>query len=398
MIGNSATRYGAVTKALHWSMAAGILAMIPLGIFAADAPFATADELAQKAWMFSLHKTIGVALFFLALIRIAWAISQPKPAPLHPDRPLETFLAELVHWMVYVLLVTVPLSGWIHHAASQGFAPIWWPFGQSLPLIPKSETLSSAAAGAHGATEMLLVISLFLHIAGAVKHHVVDRDATLRRMLPGKVDAGVPGKRSHHATPAVLAIGAVVAAMGLGGANKIDSVAAPAINAPQLEAAISDWQVQDGTLALSVQQFGQTVEGQFADWMAEISFDETVAEGPAGSVTVVVAIPSLTLGTVTDQAMGPDFFDAAQFGTATFTSQILAGPEGYTAPGTLTLKTTESPLTLSLQISVSDGVATATGEATVDRRAFGIGDAMTDPGQLGFEVPLSISVTAVHAK
>ena len=144
---NTTARYGSVAKTFHWLTALGILAVIPLGIIANDLPYDTAEQLADKAWLFSLHKTVGVTLFFVALARILWALSQPKPAPLHPDRGVETLLAEIVHWLLYGSLVLVPLSGWVHHAATEGFAPIWWPFGQNLPLVPESLTLSETAAG-----------------------------------------------------------------------------------------------------------------------------------------------------------------------------------------------------------------------------------------------------------
>ena len=79
---NTATRYGAVTKTLHWLTAGGILAAIPLGIVANDWAFDTPEALATKATLFSLHKTVGVTIFFVALVRIIWAVTQPKPAPL----------------------------------------------------------------------------------------------------------------------------------------------------------------------------------------------------------------------------------------------------------------------------------------------------------------------------
>lgn len=98
---NTNDHYGTLSKALHWVTAIGIIAMIPLGKIATDVAYDTAEALAQKAWPFQIHKTLGVALFFLALIRIGWMLSQHKPAPLHPERRLETFLAELMHWLLY---------------------------------------------------------------------------------------------------------------------------------------------------------------------------------------------------------------------------------------------------------------------------------------------------------
>ena len=77
----------ASTKTFHWLTALLILTLIPLGWYANQLPFDTGAELAFKAQLFSYHKTLGVAAFFVALLRILWALTQPKPAPLHPEPP-----------------------------------------------------------------------------------------------------------------------------------------------------------------------------------------------------------------------------------------------------------------------------------------------------------------------
>ncbi|MEL6211146.1 MAG: cytochrome b/b6 domain-containing protein, partial [Pseudomonadota bacterium] len=97
---NTASSYGGVTKTLHWLTALLILTLIPLGVVANNMAYelrnasAPSDALlAQTAWLFSLHKTLGVAVFFVALARIAWAVTQPKPGLLHPDRKAESLAA-----------------------------------------------------------------------------------------------------------------------------------------------------------------------------------------------------------------------------------------------------------------------------------------------------------------
>jgi len=97
---NTADRFGSVSKTFHWLTALGIIVLMPLGVIANGMPYETSEQLADKAWMFSLHKTVGVAVFFIALARIVWAISQPKPGLLHPDRKVETLAAETVHWQL----------------------------------------------------------------------------------------------------------------------------------------------------------------------------------------------------------------------------------------------------------------------------------------------------------
>ncbi|WP_299376627.1 cytochrome b/b6 domain-containing protein [uncultured Tateyamaria sp.] len=394
---NSANSFGAVSKTFHWLTALLILSLMPLGLIANEMPYDTSEELTRKAWMFSLHKTLGVAVFFVALARIGWALSQPKPGPMHPDRKAESLAAETVHWLLYGSLVAVPLTGWIHHAATTGFAPIWWPFGQTLPMVPKSEAVAATFAGAHWVLTKVLGLALLLHIAGALKHHVIDRDATLRRMWFGQTNLPATPAKHAHGAPIVAALALWALALTGGAALGVYAPHGGPATGPALAAVQSDWQVEDGALTLTVTQLGSEVTGSFADWTAAIRFDETVTQGVAGDVEVMVAIGSLTLGAVTAQAMGPDYFDASAFPTAIFAADILAAPEGYTAQGTLTIKDRSVPVTLPFTLVLDAGTAEMTGALSLDRRAFGIGDNMTDEGSLKFNVDVQVSLTARQA-
>lgn len=393
---NTPSRYGIVTRSFHWLTALLIVTLIPLGIIANGLPYETNAELAQKALLFSLHKTLGVTVFFVALARIGWAISQPKPAPLHPNRKAETFLAALVHWLLYASLVLVPLTGWIHHAATTGFAPIWWPFGQSLPFVPKDDVTAHTFAALHIIFERVLVLSILLHVIGALKHHVIDKDTTLRRMWAGtRSQPQTLGATSHGKAPlgAALGIYAVALAIGAGlGLFEGETRAAPG---PALQAVASDWQVQDGTLGITITQFGNSVSGSFDDWTAAIRFDEN-ATGVMGDVEATIAIGSVTLGSVTSQALGADFFDASTFPTAIFKADLMQNPAGagYLAEGSLTLKGVELPLSLPFDLTVEDGIATMQAGTALDRRDFGIGDTMGDEDNLAFGVTVDIALSA----
>lgn len=398
-LSNTQTRYGSVAKTLHWLTALLILCLIPLGILASDAPFDTAEGLARKAWLFSLHKTLGVTLFFVAVLRILWAVTQPKPAPLHPERRGETLLAETVHWLLYGSLILVPVSGWVHHAATEGFAPIWWPLGQSLPFVPKSEAVAGVSAALHVIFERVLLVSILLHIAGALKHHFVDRDDTLRRMLPGRTEAGTGHGKPARGLSVTVAVAAWAAALGIGaglGLFQTDREASAAV-APQLEEVASDWMVQSGSLGIAVTQLGNRVEGAFADWTAAIRFDEAVRTGPAGDVRVEVSIPSLTLGSVTQQALGPDFLAAQEHPVAVFEAEILRTETGDEARGTLTIRDRSVPLTLPFTLVVEDGLARMTGSAVVDRLDFGVGETQ-DAKNLGLDVEIVVSLETRRAE
>ncbi|MCX7560091.1 cytochrome b/b6 domain-containing protein [Sulfitobacter sp. F26204] len=392
-ITNTETRYGSVTKGFHWLTAFLIITLIPLGLIANRLPFETDAELAQKAWLFSLHKTLGVTVFFVAILRLLWTLSQPKPRLLNTDRLVESFTAEMVHWLLYASLIIVPLSGWISHAAAQGFAPIWWPFGQSLPLVPKSTGIEHLFSSVHWFASKLLALSVLLHIAGALKHHFVDHDVTLRRMLPGDLSIGSLPIQKHSRKPIIVAAAVWALVIALGTTQGISDKNST-FSGKSLAEVTSDWLVDRGSIEITVVQFGSEVTGNFADWTSAISFDETIPEGEVGHVTTTIAIPSLTLGSVTQQAFGVDFFDAATYETAKFDGVIRHAIDGYEAVGTLTIKDITVPLVLPFNLAVNEDVAEMRADLTLDRRDFGIGDNIGDEASLAFAVKLAIKLKA----
>ena len=395
---NTTRSYGSVTKTFHWLTALLILAEIPLGLIANGlaeqlrdpAHVASTAVLDRTVLLFSLHKTLGVTIFFVALARILWAFTQPKPGLLNPEHRLEAKAAETVHWLLYGSLILVPVTGWLDHAASVGFAPILWPFGQDLPLVPKSAALSSFLGNLHVIFMRVLVVAILLHVAGALKHYLIDRDKTLQRMLPGEPAAPEPPAQRSGLVPPLAAVAIWIAALSIGLLGGLEETGAQ----PELAAVQSDWSVIDGDLGIVITQMGSEVEGSFADWTAAIQFTDPAVPGPAGHVDVQIAIASLSLGSVTAQALGPDFFDADQFPIATFSGDIDKTETGYTATGPLAIRGQEVIITLPFDLEKTGDTVDVTGQTTVGRLDFGIGDSMRDAGTLGLKVAIQVSLKA----
>lgn len=395
---NTAQTYGSVTKTFHWLTAFLILSAIPLGLIATDLAHRIAagetNLIAQTTLLFSLHKTIGIAAFLTALGRILWALIQPRPGLLNGARRAEATLAGIVHWLLYGAMLITPLSGWVHHAATTGFAPIWWPLGQTLPFVPQSTLVADAATTIHFLSSRVLIAAILLHVGGALKHHLIDRDDTLRRMLPRATVRQSPSTtQPGHALPLLAASVIWLGIISAGAAPALMSATAPANPAPVV-AAPGDWQVQQGTLALTIRQMGSPVQGEFTDWTAQISFADDPAQQVNGRVRVEVTIASLSLGSVTGQAMGGDFFDEATHPRALFEGEILRRDTGFVADGTLTIKGNAAPVALPFDLVLSDDQAQMTGTLTLDRRDFGIGGSVTEEGTLAYGVDIAVSLTA----
>lgn len=215
---NTDASFGTLSKCLHWTGAILIFGMIGLGVFALKYPLDTLDQMAAKWQLFALHKTIGVLAFGFGALRMISMAMQVKPRPLSGHASREVFVARVVHWLMTFLMMLVPLAGWVRHAALPGFAPLFLPFGNSLPFVPADPQLSEYASALHFGFVVLLTGSVLLHILGALKHHIADGDSTLRRMLPGVTDVDVQ-KAPTKAPSLLVALGLIFAVAAISIAN-----------------------------------------------------------------------------------------------------------------------------------------------------------------------------------
>lgn len=390
MISNTTNSYGSMARFFHWSIALLILTDIALGLIG-DATERNAETAGFLQTLYSAHKTIGVTVLALALLRVIWALTQPKPAPLHPDRKAETFVAEVVHWALYGAIFVMPLSGWVIHSAETGFAPIWWPFGQDLPFVPKSEAVAHVAGAIHGLSAIVIYLTVGAHIAGALKHAIIDRDETIARMTRGTA-AGASASKGGHFAPLIpaVALWAAIIAMPI--------LTQPATEHPQETAAIAsssdaNWNVDSGTLSFTVTQMGAPVVGQFGAWTASIQYEDA----GTGQVEVIIDATSLTLGSVTAQAKGAEFFDTSNHATAVFAAQIeQIDGTSHRANGTLTLVGQTVPVVLDFTLDRNGDAATMTSTATLDRRDFGMGSGYSDETTVGFGVTVDVTLAATR--
>lgn len=402
---NTENSYGLIAQLLHWATAALILVLIPLGIYMHDLPVNSADEVVYKSWFYSLHKTLGVMALFVAIARVTWAAVQPHPKLLNADRTMESLAAQTVHWALYGSIILMPFAGWLHHSAAEGFAPIWWPLSQDLPLVPKSPQLASVFAMLHFFTGILLGLSLLLHVGGALKHVLIDRDETLQRMLPGRnfipaIDLAEP---RFKRLPRVLAVFAILIVGGATAANFAINNPETAVKSSAVGptgAAAADWLVdkENSRLDIQILQMGQPVLGQFKTWSAAINFDpENLA---SARIEVEVDVASIALGAVSAQAISPDFLNAVAHPTARLLLETVtsASNNSYEAVGTLSVAGQTVPVTLPFELVIENGRAFVAGEAAVDRLLLGIGK-KGFPGndQLGIEVLVKVKLEAEKA-
>ena len=192
------TRYTTVAIALHWVLAILVLSMIPVGWWMGDAVLVK-ETRAQALEIFPLHKATGMTILALTVVRLFWRLSHTPPPLPQKMAPWERIVARGSHWLFYGLLLAMPIAGWIYSTAgySEAFrtfinVPVTW-FGLfTVPGFPGIADQPEAARKAIGLTAVFVHSKLAwvmlglagLHVAAALKHHFVDRDDVLTRMLP----------------------------------------------------------------------------------------------------------------------------------------------------------------------------------------------------------------------
>lgn len=171
-------RYGAVAQLLHWLMAALIIGAFCVGFYMVDLKMSP-----TKLKLFSYHKWVGVTVFALAFVRVSWRLYRPAP-PLPATIPVwQQHASTLSHRLLYLLVVLVPLSGWLMSSA-KGFQTVYFGVLPIPDLLVKNADLGKQLESLHWALNKLLLAVVLLHAGAALKHHFIHRDGVLLRMLP----------------------------------------------------------------------------------------------------------------------------------------------------------------------------------------------------------------------
>lgn len=170
-------RYSTPAMFVHWLTALLIVVALPLGGYMSDLRLSP-----LKLQLISYHKWIGMTILLLVIARIVVRMKKGAPAPL-PSPAWQLKAAQLTHILLYVLMLAVPLTGWLMSSA-KGFPVVYLGVVPIPDLVAKDEALGDFFKSAHEVLTSGLLGLVVLHVAAALKHHWIDRDATLRRMLP----------------------------------------------------------------------------------------------------------------------------------------------------------------------------------------------------------------------
>jgi cytochrome b561 len=180
-------RYTSVAIVLHWLIAAGVLVLIAIGLTMAHGTITAAT----KFKLFQLHKSVGITVLGLILVRIVWRFGHRPPALPDSMPPIELKAAEATHFVFYLLLLGLPLTGWALVSVSPINIPtilfglVRWPHIGFLTSLHNKAPVAAALDHVHAYSAWALVALILLHVAAALRHHFFIGDDVLGRMLPG---------------------------------------------------------------------------------------------------------------------------------------------------------------------------------------------------------------------
>lgn len=410
-------RYSLAAIVLHWAIAALLLFQIGLGWGLEDLP----KGVAQFAG-FQFHKSVGIAILVLSLARLGVRLFKPRPAPVQDSKP-QMWLASAVHFLLYVVMIAGPLTGWIIISTSKIRLQTMLFGTVPLPDLPVGRALHEPAENLHGLIGTVGFVLILLHVAGALYHHF-KREDVIGRMLPSSII-------SHRSIGIAAVVAIIVGALAVAAGRTMSFSASPPPAATASEAARASepaaepsevalepspstaasevattakavpWKLeQGGRLGFTATYSGEAIKGSFSRWHAAITFDPEDLAGSSIKVTIDLASVQSGDGQRDDMLKSDSFFGVATSPNARFTSTSIreTGTGRYVANGTLSLHGKMRPIAVRFNLKIDGDRATASGTSSLQRLAFGVGQGeWSSADQIADAVGIDFSLRAKKA-
>ena len=386
------TSYNRYSRYIHWLMAFLILLMVFLGWRFDDKD----TFLLNRA---NLHKSIGISILLLTFLRVGLRLAYKAP-PEPPMPKWQLWAAQALHIGFYVVMIAMPLSGWLMVSTSAREIPFFgipWPH---LP-VPQTHEMHETFEAVHGLIAKLLFYGMIpLHVLAALKHQFIDKDTVVEHMVPGLK----PRPILNYRWLLPIGVAALAVALGFGiyrGKPLDEGKAAPpppeatVANSASVEtsassqmtsestsasseaAKITTWTVDKAatTIAFATTFSGEAINGGFNSYTANIAFDPEQLDTSHVKVTIDLASVNSGDGDRDGTLKSDSFFNVASTPKAVYEASSFTKTDAthFVAKGKLTMHGTAKPLNLPFTLNIKSGIATMSGTADLDRTAFGVG-------------------------
>lgn len=395
MLKNSENKYGLITKTIHWVTALLILMLLCMGFKMTSLPFGE-----DKLWVYMLHKSLGLTVLLLAFVRVAWHVISKRPSDLPTHATWEKKLAHVVHFLIYVALFAMPLSGWIMSSAGDFTVQF---FGINMPdIAPKNEKLFDATLWFHQTMALVIIAVVALHAAGALKHHFIDRDITLKRMTHDKV--GFVGAGIIVLIAAIFMVPTLIMAAQQLMDQKPQAQEEAASEQTQGAAETlqqNGWSIdhEKSRITFTATQYGQDFEGHFEGFDGQIIFDPATPDQNKAKIEIKIASIKTGSEDRDTQARSAEWFGIDQYPVAIYETQSITKTDEthFFAKGMLNLHGVTIPVEFPFTLAINGNRAVMAAELILKRLDFGIGQGewqKTDA--VGNDVKVSIAVEAIR--
>lgn len=341
----SAEKYSYVAQAFHWIVGLAILSMIPFGWYMGDVPVSP-----EKFQLYALHKSIGVTILAAVILRFFWRLYDGVPAAMQSHKPWEKKLSKTVHYVLYFLMLLMPLSGWLMSSA-KGFPVSVYGLFNMPDLIAKSQMFGDVLETIHSKAAWAIIILVGLHVAGALKHQFIDKDGTIRRMLPFSLF--------------VFGLFMSLSAM-------LSSKVAYAD-----ETSVKHWEIipAHSSIVFIAKWDTSDVRGEFTRFNGDIAFDENNLEASHADISIDMTSFDTGYAERDEEIASDSWFALENFPRATFKTRHFAPySNGYVAQGELELKGHKKEIELPFKLDYKDdGTLRMYGDTTLQRLDFEIG-------------------------
>lgn len=390
MLKNTKHSWGLISQLLHWLTALFIFVAVVMVIIATDM-----EDSPEKLKLFVLHKSFGITTLVLVMMRLFWKCIQQQPQPAIGISKRNHQFAQFGHWLLYILMLLVPLSGWVINSAAN--YPFRWMNLFSVPNLPFiSPSLQSMAVSSHVILFLLLWSMVCAHVVLALVHKYLNGSDLIQRMAP-KINPII-----YYFSFIVLGIYFSCQFIPSAG-NDTEQMNAVAIDKPShhifdhLEHTDHQWNIvkEKSKLEFKGSYEGEIFKGEFRKFDAELFFD--VKNPEMGFFNVVVDVNSIT--TYSDDfdssLLEEDWFFVSQYPVATFKTIAMTQSErGYSAKAWLTIKGIRKRVVLDFSwIENQDSTVYFYGTTTLDRTDFLIGSGVWSQDEtIGFSVVVDVSL------
>ena len=371
---NHTQHYNGIAICLHWVVAILILVMLAVGTYMVELDESDPIRYSLTQW----HKSFGVIALLLITLRIVWRLTHSPPALPDHLRPWEKRVAAVAHVLLYLLILAIPISGWIFVSSSPLDLPtvlfnrIPWPHLPPFDKLPEKDHISQLFGEIHALAGYALMLLLVAHIGAALRHRFVLHDGVMERMTP-KTDDGrwFVGVRSTFG-----AILAVICGLILYGYSASES--------PPLAAG-------DSRVRFEFVVMGELQEGVFSESTVEMLIDPDNPGANRLFATVNTTMVNTGNSQIDSTLVGEDWLDSGNYPNAIFESNVLVprGENNYAVSGTIRIKEIAREVSFPINLETRNDELIASGSFTVDRLDFNLGrDSQPDDDTAGYRVTI----------